>query len=92
MARGVKNFAENFFVDAKIFLCYNHDEGGFNMKIKNISIIVSIIYLIIMAILIFGLGAVTSWLDLFTGFVSGWTVYSLIAHYRYRNRGNRRLQ
>ena len=46
----------------------------------------SIIYLIIMAVLIIGFNKVQSWLDLFSGFVMGVTVWSLMIIYRDRNK------
>lgn len=52
----------------------------------------SIIYLIIMVILIIGFDKVKSWMDLFTGFVMGITVWSLMIIYRDRNRSTRRLK
>lgn len=53
---------------------------------RKIFIIWSIIYFIVMAILIFGFGKVRSWLDLFSGFVMGWTVLQLLHIYRDGNR------
>lgn len=52
----------------------------------------SVIYLIIMAVLIFGFGAVNSWLDLFTGFVIGLTATNLLQIYRDRKQGRRNLR
>ena len=55
-------------------------------------VIWSIIYLIIMAVLIVGFGKVKSWLDLFTGFVMGVTVWSLLIIYRDRKKSRRNLK
>lgn len=48
-------------------------------------------YFIIMAILMI-VGTIKSWLDLFSGFVMGFTTYSLLIIYRDRKRGSRRLK
>lgn len=48
-------------------------------------------YFTIMAILI-ALGTIKSWMDLFTGFVMGFTTYSLLVIYRDRKRSGRRLK
>ena len=55
---------------------------------KRFFVIWSIVYLIIMAILIIGFGRVKSWFDLFTGFVIGVTVWSLLIIYRDRKTRN----
>lgn len=59
---------------------------------RKIFVIWSIIYLIIMAVLIIGFGKVKSWLDLFTGFVMGVTVWSLMIIYRDRKKSRRNLK
>lgn len=59
---------------------------------RKIFVIWSIIYLIIMAVLIVGFGKVKSWLDLFTGFVMGVTVWSLMIIYRDRKKSRRNLK
>ena len=51
-------------------------------------IAISIAYLVAMALLIFVGGVITSWLDLFTGFVIGWTVHALLILNRDRNKKN----
>ncbi|MBQ7453625.1 MAG: hypothetical protein IJS69_01015 [Selenomonadaceae bacterium] len=55
-------------------------------------IVWSVIYLILMAIMICGFGAVSSWLDLFTGFVIGVTVMNLLRIYEQHKRGKRQLR
>jgi len=45
-----------------------------------------------MAVLIVGFGKVKSWLDLFTGFVMGVTVWSLLIIYRDRKKSRRNLK
>lgn len=62
-------------------------KGGDIMS-KRFFVIWSIVYLIIMAILIIGFGRVKSWFDLFTGFVIGVTVWSLLIIYRDRKTRN----
>lgn len=52
----------------------------------------SILYLIIMVIFIVGFDKITSWMDWFTGFVMGVTVWSLMIIYRDSKRGKRRLK
>ena len=51
-----------------------------------------IVYFIIMVIFIIGFDKVQSWWDLFTGFVMGITVWSLMIIYRDRKRSGRRLK
>ena len=48
-------------------------------------------YFIVMAILMI-VGAIESWMDLFTGFVMGFTAYSLLIIYRDRKSSGRRLK
>ena len=48
-------------------------------------------YFIIMAILMLA-GKIESWTDLFSGFVMGFTTYSLLIIYRDRKRNRRRLK
>ena len=55
-------------------------------------IVWSVIYLILMAIFIFGLGNVRSWLDLFSGFVIGVTVMTLLRIYESRKQIRRNLR
>jgi len=52
----------------------------------------SILYLIIMVIFIVGFDKITSWMDWFTGFVMGVTVWSLMIIYRDSKRGKRHLK
>lgn len=52
----------------------------------------SILYLIIMVIFIAGFDKITSWMDWFTGFVMGVTVWSLMIIYRDSKRGKRHLK
>ena len=54
-------------------------------------IVWSVIYLILMAILIFGFGRIHSWLDLFSGFVIGVTVMTLLRIYESRKQIRRSL-
>lgn len=59
---------------------------------KQFFIVWSVIYLILMAVLIVGFGAIKSWLDLFTGFVIGVTVTSLLRIYENRKQSRRNLR
>ena len=59
---------------------------------KQFFIVWSVIYLILMAILIFGFGRVHSWLDLFTGFGIGLTVMTLFRIYEKRKQIRRNLK
>ena len=59
---------------------------------KKFFIVWSVIYLILMAILIFGFGRIHSWLDLFSGFVIGVTVMSLLRIYENRKQLRRSLR
>ena len=51
-----------------------------------------IFYLIFMALLIIFGGIITSWLDLFTGFVLGWTFYAMLLHFKGDDRPKRNLK
>lgn len=59
---------------------------------KKFFIVWSVIYLVLMAILIFGFGNVRSWLDLFSGFVIGVTVMTLLRIYENRRQIRRNLK
>lgn len=59
---------------------------------KRIYIIISVTYLVAMALLIFVGGVVKSWLDLFTGFVCGWTVHALLIIHRDSKTNKRNLK
>lgn len=59
---------------------------------KKFFIVWSVIYLILMAILIFGFDRVHSWLDLFSGFVIGVTVMTLLRIYENRRQIRRNLK